>query len=241
MRVKAERLGAKSRARLCALALCLAALAQGCVQPARAPVGGGTAATPEARHAQATPAPPAQATPAAESQLPQPEGFVNDFAEVLDDATESRVEARLGRLKGRTKIEIGVVTVETTGAQSVFEYSLALARTWGIGPPAGEEGGGILVLIAVKDRKWQIQVTRSLEADLGTDVVSAIGGRMLPYARAGDYGEAVEQCLDGLVARLAERRGFPTEEDESRPQAPPEVKTTPAAKPKAGAGRKSTP
>ena len=230
MRVKAKRLGAKSRARLCAAALCLAALAPGCVQPARAPAGGGTAATPEAQRAQAT---PAQATPTAESQLPQPEGFVNDFAEVLDDATESRVEARLGRLKERTKIEIAVVTVETTGAQSVFEYSLALARAWGIGPPAGEEGGGILVLIAVKDRKWQIQVTRSLEADLTADVVSAIGGRMLPYARAGDYGEAVEQCLDGLVQRLAERRGFPAE-GESRPQAPPEEKTKPSAKPKAG-------
>ena len=84
-------------------------------------------------------------------------------------------------------------------------------------------------------------MTRSLEADLTTDVVSAIDGRMLPYTRAGDYGEAVEQCLDGLVARLAERRGFPTEEDESSPKAPPAEKSKPAAKPKAGEGRKSTP
>ena len=207
MRVEAKRLGASGRAWLCAAALSLAALAQGCLQSAPAPSGGGTASRPEALFAQATPT-PAQATPAAESPLPPPVGFVNDFAEVIDEQTESQLEARLSRLKERTKIEVGVATVRTTGAQSVYDYSLAVARGWGIGPPAGEEGGGVLLLLASEDRRWRIQVTRSLEADLPDEVVGRIGAGMAPALREGRYGEAVNRCVDDLVKRLAERRGF---------------------------------
>ncbi|HEX6186154.1 MAG TPA: TPM domain-containing protein [Pyrinomonadaceae bacterium] len=213
MRVEAKRFGASRRAWLCAVALSLAALAQGCLQSAPAPSGGGTAARPEALLAQATPArtaqpTPAQATPTAESPLPPPVGFVNDFAEVIDEETESQLEARLSRLKERTKIEIGVATVKTTGAQSVHDYSLAVARGWGIGPPAGEEGGGVLLLLASEDKRWRIQVTRSLEADLPDEVVGRIGAGMMPALREGRYGEAVNRCVDDLVRRLAERRGF---------------------------------
>jgi uncharacterized membrane protein YgcG len=221
VRVGAKRFGASGRAWLCATVLSLAALAQGCSQFSSAPSGGGAAARPEALLAQATPAraaqpTPAQATPAAESPLPPPEGFVNDFAEVIDDATESQLEARLSRLKERTKIEIGVATVKTTGAQSVYDYSLAVARGWGIGPPAGEEGGGVLLLLASEDRRWRIQVTRSLEADLPDEVVGRIGAGMMPALREGRYGEAVNKCVDDLVKRLAERRGFSTEEAKGR-------------------------
>jgi uncharacterized membrane protein YgcG len=213
VRVTAKRLGATRRAWLCTAALLLTALAQGCLQSAPAPSGGGNVSRPEALVAQATPArtaqpAPAQATPPTQSPLPPPEGFVNDFAEVIDEQTESQLEARLSRLKERTKIEIGVATVKTTGAQSVHDYSLAVARGWGIGPPAGEEGGGVLLLLASEDRRWRIQVTRSLEADLPDELVGRIGAGMAPDLRVGRYGEAVNKCVDDLVRRLAERRGF---------------------------------
>ena len=161
-----------------------------------------------------TPAQPARPAPApAETApLPPPKGFVNDFAEVIDAQTEGALEARLGRLKERAKIEMAVATVETTGGQAIADYALGVARGWGIGPPAGEEGGGVLLLLAVKDRKWEIRVSRSLEADIPNDVIREIGGSMTAGLRAGNYGGAVNACVDSLVKRLAERRGFPTNE-----------------------------
>jgi uncharacterized membrane protein YgcG len=221
--------------RVSVAALALAVLAQGCLsQSAPAPPGdadakhGAPAASPSpVQAAQSVPAAPAApaapATAAGESPLPPPVGFVNDFANVIDAATRERLEAWLGRLKARTKIEVAVATVETTGERSVYDYSLAVARGWGIGPPAGEEGGGVLLLLAVKDRKWRVQVTRSLEPELPDEVVGEIGGRMTPALREGRYGEAVLSCVDGLVKRLAERRGFSTKDDELLPQASPEA------------------
>lgn len=245
MRIEAKKFGTGGRAALLVVALSLLALAQGCVQSA--PAGGETGARSGAqtmfaqpsptRTAQSTPTP----TPAAESPLPPPRGFVNDFADVIDAETEGRLESRLRRLKASAKIEIGVATVETTGGQDIHDYSLAVARGWGIGPPAGAEGGGILLLLTTKERKWQIQVSRSLEADLPNDVLSQIGAGMVPALRAGRYGDAVNGCVDGLVKRLAERRGLSTNESELNLQTLPEEKPKPAEKPKAGDRRKNAP
>lgn len=218
-----KRFDASSRAAVGVAALALCALAAGCLsQSVPAPAGGAADAKPGALVAGASPdqtvspAPAADAapSPAAESPLPRPTGFVNDFAGVIDDITEASLESKFRALKARSKIEFTVVTVETTGDRDIFDYSLAVARGWGVGPPAGEGGGGLLLLLAVKDRKWRLQVSRDLEADLPDDVAGKLGAGMTPSLRAGNFGEAADSYADALIGRLAARRGFSTKFEE---------------------------
>src|ERR1051326_4626608 len=68
-----------------------------------------------------------------QSPLPQPTGYVNDYAAVIDSATKNRMETTLGNLDREQQIQFAVVTVNTTGGQDIFDYSLAVARGWGIG------------------------------------------------------------------------------------------------------------
>ncbi|HEV2860326.1 MAG TPA: TPM domain-containing protein [Pyrinomonadaceae bacterium] len=156
------------------------------------------------------------ARPAAEekvqSPLPAPTGFVNDYAKAIGAETRAALEAKLTRLKASANVELAVVTVETTGGQDISDYSLAVAKGWGIGPPTGEEGGGVLLLVAVGDRQWRIQVARRLEADLPNEATAEIGKLMTPHLREGDYEAAVRACVEGLVRRLAARRGFDADE-----------------------------
>jgi uncharacterized protein len=195
-------------------AAALFALAAGCGGARTGPAGlaatNAAVQSPTAAQQTATPTPDAvrHLCEGLESPLPPPEGFVSDFANVLDEAAERRLEAKLGRLKARGNVELAVVTVETTGGKSPFDYSLAVACGWGVGPPETEEGGGLVLLLAVKDRKWHIQVSDRLLPDLPNETTAEIGGRMRPHLGAGDYGRGVETCVDGLVAHLAERRGF---------------------------------
>ena len=207
MKVDVLSLKAAASATLCAVAFALAALAGGCARSASAPEGN-TNRQPEPLLAQTSQPTPAQATPTVESPLPPPKGHVSDFAEVIDERTEEVLEAKLRQLKERAYVEMAVVTVETTGGRDIFEYSLAVARGWGLGPPAGEEGGGLLLMLATKDRKWRIQVSRSLVADIPDDVADEIGSHMTNALRAEHYNEAVAKCVDELTQRLAERRGF---------------------------------
>lgn len=206
MRVDALRLKAATKLSLCAAALSLAALGGGC---ARGPSTPDPARQPEPPLAQNARPAPAPNTTAVESPLPPPQGHVGDFAEVIDARTEGVLEAKLKQLKERVNIELVVATVETTGGRDISEYSLAVARGWGVGPPEGEEGGGLLLLLAAKDRRWRIQVSRSLAADIPDDVAADIGGRMTGALREGRYDEALTKCVDDLIQKLAERRGFP--------------------------------
>ncbi|MET0622096.1 MAG: TPM domain-containing protein [Pyrinomonadaceae bacterium] len=130
----------------------------------------------------------------------------------MDDGTQASLESKFARLKASAKIEFAVVTVETTGGRDIFEYSLAVARGWGVGPPAGADGGGLLLLFAVKESRWRLQVSRSLEADLPDDVAAELGAVMTPSLRAGRYGEAADRFADAIIRRLGERRGFSTKE-----------------------------
>lgn len=145
-----------------------------------------------------------------ESPLPPPTGYVNDYAEVIDQATQARMETILTNLKERADIQFAVVTVPTTGDVPIFDYSLSVARGWGIGSNQGERNG-LLLLVAVNDRKYQVQVSRHLEGDLPDGLVGEIGRRMREPFRAGDYGQGLMNAVQTFVATLAEKRGFSIE------------------------------
>jgi uncharacterized protein len=155
--------------------------------------------------------------PQTKNRLPPPTGHVNDYAAVIDDATKMRMERVLENLQQRAEIGFAVVTVKTTGGEDIFAYSLAVAREWGVG--AKPRGDGVLLLVSVDDRKWRVQVTRGLEADLPEDVLTGRSRQMVESFRAGEYGEGLTKYVAAIIERLKERRGFKL--DESLDSPPP--------------------
>ena len=149
-----------------------------------------------------------------EAPLPQPEGFykyTTDTANVIDPATKERLATILNRLKERADIEFAVVTVPTTGGEDIFDYSLKLARGWGIGSKEGEKNG-LLLIVAVNDRKWRVQVSRHLEGDLPDGLVGQIARqRLVPQFRQNNYSQGISDFVQATIATLAEKRGFQLE------------------------------
>jgi len=141
-------------------------------------------------------------------RLPSPKGFVNDYANVFDKDAKARLEALLTKLKEKSNIEFAVATVDTTNGESIFNYSLNVAREWGIGPKDTSQGGGMLLLLAIKDRKWHLQVSRSLEKDLPNEVCKELGDQSEPLYKSGDYAGGVEKYVAALIKRLEEQRNF---------------------------------
>lgn len=161
---------------------------------------------------------------------PNPFRFVNDNAGVIDAATKQRMETILTNLKKRADIEFAVVTVKTTGERDIFDYSMAVGRGWGIGP-GNDDKNGLLLLVAVDDRKYQTLVSRHLQGDLTDSTVGEIQRRTLvaPF-RAGNYGEGLLSAVQTIVATLAEKRGFSIEGIDQgsvyRPSRPPQGRTS---------------
>jgi len=140
--------------------------------------------------------------------LPPPTGLVNDYAQVFDTESKARLESVLTELKDKSDIEFAVVTIETTGGQPIFDYSLAVAKEWGIGPEDTSKGGGLLLMLATKDRDWRIQVGRSLEKDLPDEVCKELGEQSRELYRRGKYAEGLMKYVRGIIERLETVRGF---------------------------------
>ena len=140
--------------------------------------------------------------------LPAPTGFVNDYANVFDVDSKQRLESLLGKLRQKANIEFAVVTVETTNGQPIFDYSLQLAKEWGVGPKDTRQGGGLLLMVAVKNREWRLQVSRSLEKDLPDEVCKELGDQSTELYQQGRYDEGIEKYVEAIIDRLEEVKRF---------------------------------
>src|SRR5947199_9748173 len=147
----------------------------------------------------------------AQSPLPPPTGYVNDYAKVIDSATKRQLETTLTNLDQQQKIQFSVVTVDTTGGRDIFDYSLAVARGWGIGSKDAQKPS-LLLLVAIKDRKYFTQVSRHLEGDLPDGLVGQIQReRLVPAFKAEEYGRGLADTVNAYITTVAAKNRFSTD------------------------------
>ena len=147
-----------------------------------------------------------------EAPLPQPEG-----SQVRLDTANSSTRRRRSRrrpcltcLKERADIEFRR-RHRPDGRRGHLRYSLRLARGWGIGSKEGEKNG-LLLVVAVNDRKWRVQVSRHLEGDMPDGLAGEIARqRLVPQFRQNNFGQGISDFVQAVIATLAEKRGFQLE------------------------------
>lgn len=150
----------------------------------------------------------AQTPPQSPVPLPVPFTPIIDNANVIDAQTRERLESIYRNLKERANIEYAVLTVPTTGEQDIFDFSLAVARGWGIGSKEGDKAAFLLV-VAINDRKYFTQVSDHLEGDLPDGLAGQIQReRLVPQFRQRNYSQGIYDTVQAYVATLAQKRGF---------------------------------
>jgi uncharacterized protein len=127
---------------------------------------------------------------------------------VFEGEARGRLESVLRELKEKSEIEFAVVTVETTEGQPIFDYSLAVAKGWGVGPKDTSRGGGLLLLLATGQPEWRIQVSRGLEKDLPDDECKRLGEQSRELYKKGMYAEGLTKYVGAIIGRLEDARGF---------------------------------
>lgn len=141
--------------------------------------------------------PPVQAAPA----YPALQSHVNDYAGVLAGRGPA-IDAQLKAFEARSGHQVFVLTVDSTGAQSIDAYALAVFEQWQPGRK-GRDDGALLVL-AVADRAMRIEAGYGLEGTL-TDVRSAriVRDVIAPHLKQGDYDGGVAAGVDAMLAVIA--------------------------------------
>ena len=140
----------------------------------------------------------------ADEPIPEPAGdiYVQDFADVLNDQEKSELN-NLGRqLEDRTSAQAAVLTVDTTGDRPIEEYANEAFRSYGIG--SAKENNGVLLIVAMQDRKVRIEVGYGLEGQIPDGKAGRILDEVtLPYLQDGQPNRAVIETYKVLVQEAA--------------------------------------
>ncbi|MGE0825550.1 MAG: YgcG family protein [Candidatus Binatia bacterium] len=135
-------------------------------------------------------------------EIPHPQGYVSDFAGIIDQKTQQKLTNLLQELKDKTGAEIAVVTVDTTTPLSTFDYALKIAETWKPGMPGKDNG--VVFLIASKDRRMFIATGYGIEGILPDGKVGAIQDQyILPEFKRGDYSRGIFLGTQAMAAEIA--------------------------------------
>jgi uncharacterized protein len=156
---------------------------------------------------------PAAAEPIASLR---PSSYVNDFAGVLDSATQARLNDLCFQVEQKAHAQIAVVTVKSLDGQDVVSYAVALYQKWGIGKKGSDRG--VLILLAAQDRKYWTTVGYGLEAILPDGKVGGFGREAVPLLRNGDDAGAVTVMTSRVAAVIAQDAGVTL--DNQPPPAP---------------------
>jgi uncharacterized protein len=138
--------------------------------------------------------------------VPPPQGFVTDRANVIDAPIQRQITQLIQELQQKTGAEIAVVTVDTTEPLDDFTYAMQLADAWKPGRKGDDTG--IVMLVAVKDRKVRVLTGYGVEGILPDGLIGEIQDKqILPEFRAGRYGEGVLRGVTAIAQRIAAERG----------------------------------
>ena len=149
--------------------------------------------------------PPALAQPLP----PQLTAPVNDFAHVIDPSSAQEIDRRVRALEKATGDVVVVATVRTFQPYGdIKEYAVKMFQNGGKGIGARGKDNGVLVVVAVEDRKVGIEVGYALEEYI-TDGFAGqtIREAILPEFRSGNYGRGLAVGTTRIINRIADARG----------------------------------
>ncbi|MBN1930895.1 MAG: TPM domain-containing protein [Desulfobacterales bacterium] len=136
-------------------------------------------------------------------KFPEPKGAVNDYAEVISPTYVDRMERMAREILKKTETSIVVVTVKSIGDENPDEYANRLYATWGIGKKG--EDKGILIFLAVKERRIRIETGYGVEGILPDGLVGEILDKYtVPYLKDGNYGQGLANAVFSFASVVAQ-------------------------------------
>lgn len=140
----------------------------------------------------------------------QPGSYVEDRAGVMGGEARSALAGLLQELEQKTGAQFVILTVPSTEGVPIEQFSLERAEQWGLGRKGKDNG--LLLVIAVQDRKYRFETGYGLEQVLPDSLLGSIGRRyMVPRFRMGDYAGGITDAATLIARTIADAEGVKLE------------------------------
>ncbi len=145
---------------------------------------------------------------------------VNDHARVIDAASAAELTRRIRALQAATGDAVVVATVPTFQPYGdIREFAGKMFQNGGRGIGDKGKDNGLLIVVAVQDRRVDVEVGYALE-EFVTDGFAGetIRNDITPPFRSGNYGAGLLAGTTRIINRIAERRGVNLQDVPANPQ-----------------------
>jgi uncharacterized protein len=124
-----------------------------------------------------------------------------DQTNTLSAEQKQSIADKIAKERASSGNQVGVLMIKTLDGDAIEDYSLRVARGWGIGQK--ERDSGVLLLVVKDDRKLRIEVGYGLEGAL-PDIRAGriIQDRITPEFKQGKYYEGIDSGVDGILAAI---------------------------------------
>jgi uncharacterized protein len=139
-----------------------------------------------------------------------------DQTGTLTDEQKNTLAQQIAAERAKSGNQVAVVIIPSLEDEALEDYSLQIAREWGIGTK--DNNNGVLLLIVKNDRVLRIEVGTGLEGAL-TDAQSSqiIRNEITPQFRQDKYYEGVQAGVTSIIAAInGEYVASATDQQEAR-------------------------
>jgi uncharacterized protein len=134
----------------------------------------------------------------------KPEGYVSDFAHVIDAQSKAALEQYGTVVERVTGVQMALVTVQTLEGEPIDDVANTIFRAWGVGHKGKNDG--ILLLLVIGDRRSRLEVGYELEPILPDGFSGSILREMRPALRQKQYGEAMMAAAQAIGSTIAKSK-----------------------------------
>jgi uncharacterized protein len=134
----------------------------------------------------------------------KPQGYISDFAGVIDGVNRQRLENYCSIVERSTGAQMALVTIPSLQGEPIEDVANTIFRKWGVGQKGKNEG--IMLLLAVQDRRSRLEVGYGLEPILPDGLSGSILREMRPALRQQQYGEAMLAAASTIGNTIAEAK-----------------------------------
>ncbi|MBV8550931.1 MAG: TPM domain-containing protein [Acidobacteriaceae bacterium] len=155
--------------------------------------------------------------------LPKPTGYVSDLAHAVSPAEKEQLEEFCTQVEQQLGVQFALVTIDSIGDRPTRDFALDLAREWGVG--SKKDNQGVLLLLAIQDRKSDIETGRGIEPYLTDGFSGSTLRAMRPPLRQGQYGAALLAAAQTMAEQIAQGKGIPFSATVQAQRPPPATAT----------------
>jgi len=127
-------------------------------------------------------------------EYPKSINYVSDYANIISPEYEQLINQLAREIEDNTTVELAILVVDNLQGLDRETYVVEIFKQWGIGKK--DINNGLLILVALEEQQYRIEVGYGLEPIITDATAGRIGrNNLVPNFKAGDYGKGIHEAI----------------------------------------------